>query len=65
MEQLKMFQELYPESHGQNLALTVLNVPHLLASGMPVAFRCRAYGVEWRSRGSTVLRGMQPGQPPR
>ena len=33
--QRKMFQGLFPESQGQNLALAVLHVPHSLASGLP------------------------------
>jgi hypothetical protein len=34
-EQLKIFQGLLPQSHGQNLAWTVLYVPHSLDSGYP------------------------------
>ena len=33
MEHLQRFEELSPESQGQNLALTVLYVPHSLKSG--------------------------------
>ena len=32
-----MFGGLLPESHGQNLALTVLHVPYSLDSGISVA----------------------------
>ena len=32
-QHLKMFQCLFPQSQGQNLALTVLYVPHSLDSG--------------------------------
>ena len=33
MEHLKRFEELSPESQGQNLALTVSYAPHSLDSG--------------------------------
>ena len=37
MEQLKIFEELLPESQGLNLAVTALHVPHSLDSGSVLA----------------------------